>query len=140
MHSQRISWTSALSFTVAIFLVLALAAAHAQEGQILFSRNGETLRLLNKVDLGDVAAGKYVLRITEYSMEPGAKIASHVHKGPGLRYVLEGSIAIEFVKGDKIETYHTGSTYFEPAGHHYGGYNAGSGRARVIIVELLPFE
>jgi quercetin dioxygenase-like cupin family protein len=90
--------------------------------------------------LGDVKPGKYVLRMTEYSMEPGGKVASHTHKGPGLRYVLEGAIAIEFNKGDKVETYHAGQTYFEPAGFHYGGYNAGSGRTRVIIVELLPAE
>jgi quercetin dioxygenase-like cupin family protein len=140
MRSRRISWIPALSLSVVTLLVLALAAALAQEGQVLFSRNGEALRLLKKVDLGEVAAGKYVLRMTEYSMEPGAKIASHVHKGPGLRYVLEGSVAVEFNKGDKIETYQTGSAYYEPAGSHYGGYNAGPGRARVIIVELLPFE
>ena len=140
MRLQRSSWTSRLPLLVVTFSGLALAAAFAQDGQILFSRNGETLRLLNKVDLGDVAAGKYVLRMTEYSMEPGAKVASHTHKGPGLRYVLEGSIAIEFNKGDKIETYQAGSTYYEPAGFHYAGYNAGPGRARVIIVELLPFE
>jgi quercetin dioxygenase-like cupin family protein len=121
-------------------ILLVSPSAIAQEPQVLFSHNGEMLRLLNKVDLADVKGGKYMLRMVEYSMEPGAKISSHTHKGSGLRYVLEGSIAIEFNKGDKIETYHAGQTYFEPAGFHYGGYNAGPGRARVIIVELLPAE
>ena len=97
---------------------------------------------IRKEMLGDLAAGKYVLRAVELVMEPGAEVPFHVHKGPGIRYVLEGAITINWKEG-KTETYEAGSTYFEgPGENHPAGTisakNNGKGRCRVIIVELIP--
>lgn len=129
-----------LPLAVGLSVGAAFGIAAGQQSDILFSRNGETLRVLKSVDLGNVAAGRYTLRMAEYSMQPGSRVSSHVHLGPGLRYVLQGTIAIEYRKGDAIKTQHMGSTYFEPAGPHYGGYNASSGRTRVLITELMPVK
>ncbi len=77
-------------------------------------------------------------------IEPGGEIPFHVHKGPGLRYVVEGAITITWKEG-KSETFKAGSTYFEGAGanHPAGNISArndGSTPCRVVIVELVPQE
>lgn len=97
---------------------------------------------IRKEALGDLAAGKYVMRAVELVMEPGAEVPFHVHKGPGIRYVLEGAITINWKEG-KTETYEAGSTYFEGLGENHpagtiSAKNNGKVRCRVIIVELLP--
>lgn len=101
-----------------------------------------TLNPLRQEALGAIPAGKYTLKATELVMEPGAEIPPHQHKGPGIRYVLEGAITISWKEG-KTQTFEVGSTYFEgPGENHPAGIfsarNAGPGRCRVLIVELLP--
>ena len=48
--------------------------------------------------------GEYTMKMTMLEMEPGAAIPEHTHKGPGMRYVLEGAIAIDWKNG-KTETF-----------------------------------
>ena len=72
------------------------------------------------------------------------QIPEHTHKGPGLRYVLEGAIAITW-KGGSTETFKAGSTYFEASGSNHpigqmSGRNAADGRTRVLIFEVDPKE
>jgi len=77
-------------------------------------------------------------------IEPGGEVPFHVHKGPGLRYVLDGAITINW-KGGNTEAFKAGATYFEGAGenHPSGNFSAknnGSESCRVVIVELVPEE
>ncbi|MBI2876353.1 MAG: cupin domain-containing protein [Candidatus Tectomicrobia bacterium] len=101
-----------------------------------------TLNPLRQAALGPLPANKYTLKATELVMEPGAEIPQHQHKGPGIRYVLEGAITISWKEG-KTETFEAGSTYFEGPGENhpagtFSARNAGTGHCRVLIVELLP--
>jgi quercetin dioxygenase-like cupin family protein len=78
------------------------------------------------------------------TIEPAGEIPAHVHKGPGLRYVVEGEITINWKDG-KSETFKTGSTYFEGAGenHPAGNFSArnnGKQPSKVVVVELDPQE
>lgn len=100
--------------------------------------------VLEEVDLGNLEAGDRVLKMTLLEMEPGAEIPAHTHKGPGLRYVLEGAIAIAW-KDRGMQTIEAGSTYFEAAGENHppeemSAKNMAEGVTRVLIVELLPKE
>ena len=61
--------------------------------------------VLDQVPLGTLK-GDYIMKVTMLDMEPGAQVPEHTHKGPGLRYVLEGAITIAW-KGDKTETMRT---------------------------------
>ena len=54
--------------------------------------------------------GEHIMKMTLLEMEPGAAIPEHTHKGPGMRYVLEGAITIAWENG-KTETFKAGSTY-----------------------------
>ena len=73
--------------------------------------------VLDQVPLGRLN-GDYIMKVTMLDMEPGAQVPEHTHKGPGLRYVLEGAITIAW-KGDKTETFKADSTYFEAAGFNH---------------------
>jgi quercetin dioxygenase-like cupin family protein len=98
---------------------------------------------MQEVALGDLP-GKWRMKSTMLVIEPGGEIPFHVHKGPGLRYVVEGAITISWKDG-KSETFAAGSTYFEGGGaNHPAGNisarNGGSTPCRVVIVELVPQE
>lgn len=99
--------------------------------------------VLDQAPLGSLP-GEHIMKMTLLEMEPGAIIPEHTHKGPGMRYVLEGAIAIAWKNG-KTETFRAGSTYFEGPGsdHPIGqmsAQNAVDGKTRVLIFELLPKE
>ena len=99
--------------------------------------------VLDEVSLGSLP-GEHTMKMTLLEMEPGAAIPEHTHKGPGMRYVLEGAIAIAWKNG-KTETFKSGSSYFEaPNSSHPIGQmsarNAADGRTRVLVLELLPTE
>lgn len=99
---------------------------------------------LQQVPLGELPPGKWDMKATMLVIQPGGEIPFHVHKGPGLRYVLEGAITIAWKEG-KTQTFAAGSTYFEgPGENHPAGTmsarNDGAGPCRVVIVELVPGE
>src|SRR5215510_4371200 len=71
-----------------------------------------TMNTLQQVPLGALPPGKWTMQATMVVIEPGGEIPFHVHKGPGLRYVLEGAVTINWKEG-KAETFKAGSTYFE---------------------------
>jgi quercetin dioxygenase-like cupin family protein len=103
-----------------------------------------TANTLQQESLGELPPGKWNMKSTMLVMEPGSEVPFHVHKGPGLRYVLEGAITINWKDG-KIQTFKAGSTYFEgPGANHPAGTmaarNDGQGPCRVLIVELVPQE
>ena len=103
-----------------------------------------TTNTLQEVPLGELPPGKWNMKATMVVIEPGGEIPFHVHKGPGLRYVLEGAVTINWKEGKK-ETFKAGSTYFEGAGENHpagtmSAKNDGAGPCRVVIVELVPQE
>jgi quercetin dioxygenase-like cupin family protein len=102
-----------------------------------------TANTLQQVSVGALP-GKWDMKATMLIIEPGGEIPFHVHKGPGLRHVLEGAITINWKEG-KTQTFEAGSTYFEgPGENHPAGTmsarNGGQGPCRVVIVELVPHE
>jgi quercetin dioxygenase-like cupin family protein len=103
-----------------------------------------TMDTLQEVPLGELPPGKWDMKAIMLVIEPGGKIPFHVHKGPGLRYVLEGAITISWKEG-KTQTFKAGSTYFEGQGaNHPAGTisarNDGKVPCRVVIIELVPEE
>ena len=103
-----------------------------------------TMNTLQQVPLGELPPGKWNMKATMVVIEPGGEIPFHVHKGPGLRYVLEGEVTINWKEG-KSETFKAGSTYFEGAGENHpagniSAKNNGAGLSRVVVIELVPQE
>jgi quercetin dioxygenase-like cupin family protein len=117
--------------------LIAASSASAQEKRVKGT-------VLEQVDLGNLPAGGRAMKMTLLELQPGAEIPRHTHKGPGLRYVLDGAISIAW-KDRGIQTFKAGSTYFEGAGENHpptemSAKNAAEGVTRVLIVELLPKE
>ena len=103
-----------------------------------------TMDTLQQVPLGELPPGKWTMKATMVVVEPGGEIPFHVHKGPGLRDVIEGETTINWKDG-KSETFKAGSTYFEGAGENHpagtmSAKNNGAGPSRVVIIELVPQE
>jgi len=126
-----------LTSILAICLVGVFSFSKAQEARFKAA-------VLEQVDLGHVPAGDRVMKLTLLELQPGAETPPHTHKGPGLRYVLDGAISIAW-KDRGTEVFKAGSTYFEGAGENHppsqmSAKNAAEGVTRVVIVELLPKE
>lgn len=126
-----------VAFFVIVFLTdsdsLAIAGEKTYKGTVL-----------EQLELDTLSEDKRVLKMTLLEMQPGAEIPAHTHKGPGLRYVLEGAVAIAW-KDRGMQTFEAGSTYFENAGENHpseemSAKNMAEGITRVLIVELLPLE
>ncbi|HEX2256234.1 MAG TPA: cupin domain-containing protein [Afifellaceae bacterium] len=111
-------------------------------GDAAFTQDrGFTTEMLQQEDVGTLE-GERSMRMVLLTMQPGAEIPEHQHAGPGLRYVLEGAIAIVWADGEE-RTFEAGSTYFEgPGANHPAGMisarNAADGETRVLIIEVLP--
>ena len=84
MHLSR---SMMLTSMLAIYFVGVVPLADAEDMKYKAS-------VLEQVDLGELPAGQRVMRMTIGELQPGAEIGPHTHKGPGLRYVLEGAITI----------------------------------------------
>ncbi len=98
--------------------------------------------VLTQFDIGSIDAGRYQLKATLFSMEPGAEAPYHIHKGPGIRYVLEGAITVSW-KDKGSNTFGAGSTYTEGPGENHppgviAARNLTSVTTKVLIIELLP--
>ena len=97
---------------------------------------------LTQFNLGQVKEGKYALKTTLFTMEPGAEVPYHIHKGPGIRYVLEGAVTITW-KNKGSNTYGAGSTYTEGPGENHpvgviASKNLTAVTTKILIVELIP--
>lgn len=128
------------------FIVLATVASTLAVGSLATSAQQKKYKatVLQQVDLGDVPKGKQVLKVTLLEMQPGAEIQSHTHRGPGIRYVLDGAISIAW-KDRGTQIFRAGSTYYEGAGDNHppaqmSAKNAAEVVTRVLIFELLPSE
>ncbi len=139
MLISKIHTLVVVSFVAAIAVLGSGQAIDQQAGPPKY-----TMDTLQEVPLGELPPGKWSMKATMLVIEPGGKIPFHVHKGPGLRYVLEGAITITWKEG-KTQTFAAGSTYFEGRGENHpagtiSARNDGKGPCRVVIVELFPAE
>jgi quercetin dioxygenase-like cupin family protein len=82
--------------------------------------------------------GKYKLRVTETTIEPGGHQGDHHHVGPGIRYLASGELT--FVQSGKTTVYKAGDYYFESGDVTHSAYNKGSVPVVNVIFEILPAD
>jgi len=80
--------------------------------------------------------GKYKLRVTEVTVDPGGLVGEHHHVGPGIRYVASGELT--FVQAGKTTVYKAGDYYFESGDVSHSGYNKSTSPLFIIQFEILP--
>lgn len=89
-------------------------------------------------DLGHLAElnGKYRIRVTEVTMDPGGYMHGHHHLGPGLRCIQSGEMT--YMIGGKTTVYKAGDCFTETGAMTHESNNAGATPVVLLNFELLP--
>jgi quercetin dioxygenase-like cupin family protein len=91
--------------------------------------------LAAEVDLG---SGEWVLRCDRVDFPPGGVAYRHTHPGPGIRYLLFGSIRIE--SGGETNEYGPGDSWFESGPEPVFAAASDSEESAFVRAMLLPRE
>ena len=82
--------------------------------------------------------GKFKMRATEVTFAPGAELGVHHHAGPGIRYVLAGTLT--FTQAGKATTYRAGDFFYESGNVAHTARNTAKTPLRVLFIEVLPAD
>lgn len=98
-----------------------------------------------KVKLEEVASGylanlngKYKLRVSENTFEPGGYVGDHHHVGPGIRVVTAGEFTL--VQAGKTTIKKVGDSFYEAGDVSIAVHNKGKVPAVLLNFEILPFD
>jgi quercetin dioxygenase-like cupin family protein len=82
--------------------------------------------------------GKYKLRVTELTLEPGGHVGEHNHLGPGIRLVTFGEMT--YVLPEKTVIYKPGDFFFESGDVNHTVYNKGDKPNQHLLFEILAAD
>lgn len=82
--------------------------------------------------------GKYKLRVTELTLEPGGHVGEHNHVGPGIRQVTSGYMT--YVLPDRTVVYGPGELFFESGDVNHTVYNKTDAPMVHVLFEILPAD
>ena len=82
--------------------------------------------------------GKYRLRVTETTVQPGGYAGEHHHAAPGMRFVAAGELT--FVQAGKTTIYRAGDTFYEAGNVTHTAHNKGKVPVVLIITEIIPAD
>ncbi|MGH8634159.1 MAG: cupin domain-containing protein [Burkholderiales bacterium] len=82
--------------------------------------------------------GKYKLRISEATFQPGGYVGDHQHSGPGMRYIAAGELTV--VEAGKTTTYKAGESFYESGSVTNKAQNNGKVPTVLITTEILPVD
>jgi quercetin dioxygenase-like cupin family protein len=124
-----------LSILIAMFCI---TSSFAQEAAKI-ERKG----IAGKVKHEDVVSGyltdlngKYNLRVTENTFEPGGTSGDHYHAGPGIRVITAGEFTL--VQGGKTTILKAGDSWYEAGNVSIVVQNNGKVPAVLLNFEILP--
>lgn len=121
-----------------LFVAVASVADYSVAEEKVETRGMASGIKLEEIVSGHLAQlnGKFRLRASELTIEPGGYLGPHHHAGPGIRYVLSGSVT--FVQAGKTHTYSTGHYFYEAGNIAHTAQNRTKSPVRVIFFEILP--
>jgi quercetin dioxygenase-like cupin family protein len=82
--------------------------------------------------------GKYKLRVSENTFEPGGYVGDHHHSGPGIRVVIAGEFTL--VQAGKTTIKKAGDTFYEAGDVSIAVQNKGKVPAVLLNFEILPVD
>ena len=82
--------------------------------------------------------GRYKLRVTELTLEPGGHVGEHNHEGPGIRQVTSGYMT--YVLPDKTVVYGPGDFFFEAGDINHTVFNKTDAPMVHVLFEILPLN
>ena len=130
---------------------LPIAALLAQTGKAAAQATGtgpvrvDTKGLSAKIKFEEVISGpladlngKFKLRITELTLEPGGYVGEHNHAGPGIRQVTAGQMT--YVLPDRTVVYNPGDFFFEAGNVNHTVFNKTDAPMVHVLFEVLPAD
>ena len=126
--------------TIVLVVIVAAFGSSAANAQQKVEVKGLSSKVkLNQVVSGYLAElnGKYQLRLTELTLEPGGGIGPHHHAGPGIRCITAGELTF-VAHDDKTTIYKVGDCYYEPGDVTHSGNNATDKPLVILTFEILP--
>jgi quercetin dioxygenase-like cupin family protein len=126
---------------VCLSLLLACSRVGAQTpegGQQVETRGQESRIKLEAVLAGHLTElnGKYKLRASEVTYQPGGFIGSHHHAGPGIRCVTAGELT--YIQPDKTSVFRPGDCFFESGDVSHTAENRTDRPVALLNFEILP--
>ena len=82
--------------------------------------------------------GKYKLRVTELTLEPGGHVGEHNHVGPGIRLMTLGEMT--YVLPNHTMIYKAGDFFFESGDINHTVYNKTDKPNQHLLFEILPAD
>lgn len=82
--------------------------------------------------------GKYKLRVTELTLEPGGHVGERNHVGPGIRLVTARDMT--YVLPDKTVVYAPGDFFFESGDINHTVFNKTAAPMVHLLFETLPAD
>jgi quercetin dioxygenase-like cupin family protein len=82
--------------------------------------------------------GKYKLRVTELTLEPGGYVGEHNHAGPGIRLMTLGEMT--YVLPQHTMIYKAGDFFFESGDVDHTVYNKTDRPNQHLLFEILPAD
>ena len=82
--------------------------------------------------------GKYKLRVSENTFQPGGYVGDHHHVGPGIRVVTAGEFTL--VQAGKTTIKKVGDTFYEGGDVLIAVHNKGNVPAVILNFEILPVD
>ena len=126
------------------FMLLLFMALLFGTGRLAAQQTVEVRGITSEVKMEEVTFGhlpelngKFKLRATEMTFEPGGYIGIHHHVGPGIRYVISGELTMAQVGGQET-VYKTGEYFYETGNLAHAGENKTNLPLRLIVIEILP--
>ena len=121
-----------------LFLSFAFGTASAQQPATVDSNGQHPTVKLEQMISGHLAElnGRYKLRVTEVTYDPGGYIGPHHHVGPGIRCVTSGELT--YVQPDKTSIYRSGDCFYESGDVSHTANNATSVPVVLLNFEIVP--
>ena len=82
--------------------------------------------------------GKYKLRVSENTFQPGGYVGDHHHVGPGIRVVTAGEFTL--VQAGNSRVVKTGDAFYESGDVSIAVHNKGSVPAVILNFEILAVD
>jgi quercetin dioxygenase-like cupin family protein len=126
---------------IALVMILAafgIAAANAEQSATVDTKGSHGKVKIDQLVAGHLMElnGRYKLRLTEVTYEPGGYTNAHHHVGPGIRCITAGELT--FTEGAKTTLYHAGDCFFEPGDVSHSARNDSAKPVVILNFELLP--
>ena len=126
--------------TLLLFVALFSAVGYSAAQQQVERKGVAATVKLEGTDFGHLRElnGKYTLRVTETTFEPGGYVGNHQHVGPGIRFVVSGEVTL--VEHGKTRIYKAGDYFYETGAITNSASNKTSSPTVLITFEILPVD